>query len=365
MGNDMRDTRVLHVITEMATGGAESLVVEMARQGRQENWISGVASNGGRRVEDLAEMGIPHFDVPAPRRSIRGILSARSAVARGVRDFRPDVVVAHNVSATAVAWLARLKVPLVTVFHGVSGADYRIAARILSYASDHVVPVGDVIAERLKDAGLSRVEMSVIRNAVTRPRLLSRQAARESLNIPDDVPVAVCLARLEPQKRHDVLLDAWARLGGQGILLLAGDGSLRAKLEHQARRLEDRIRFLGNRSDVPTLLAAADISVLTSDWEGLPMAVLESLAAGRPVVATDVDGVREVLGAGGGRLVTPGDVGSVASALAEMLYGDTARKEAAEIGLSTIENLYNPEEMMKSYGRVVGHVLARNELCTQ
>jgi glycosyltransferase involved in cell wall biosynthesis len=361
----MRDIRVLHVITEMAVGGAESLVVEMARQGHHENWVSGVASNGGQRVGDLIEGGIPHFDVSAPRRSIRGVLSARSALARAVREFQPDVVVAHNVSATAVARLARPRVPLLTVFHGVSGTDYRNAARVLSFAADRVVAVGDIIAERLKDAGLSGAEMTVIRNAVSRPRPVCRQAARESLNIPANVPVAVCLARMEPQKRHDVLLDAWARLGGQEILLLAGDGSLRADLEFKAHNMGDRIRFLGNRSDVTTLLAAADISVLTSDWEGLPMAVLESLAAGRPVVATDVDGVREVLGMGGGRMVPPGDADSVANALAEMLYVEAARTEAAKTGLSTIEKLYDPREMMKNYGRVVGPMLGRKQLCTQ
>ena len=110
-----------------------------------------------------------------------------------------------------------------------------------------------------------------------------------------------------PQKRHDVLLDAWAQLTGGELLLLAGDGPERHDLEERARPLGDRVRFLGNRSDVSMLLAAADVTVLTSDWEGLPISILESLAAGRPVVATDVDGVREILGPGGGRLVPRGD----------------------------------------------------------
>jgi glycosyltransferase involved in cell wall biosynthesis len=360
----MPNIRLLHVIAEMGAGGAESLVVELAQRGVDAGWHTAVASNGGCRVQDLRAAGIAHFDVPAPRRSLRGVMAARSSLRSAMREFSPDVVVGHNVSASAVAWMSRPKVPLLTVFHGVAESDYRNAARILSFASDHVVAVGDVIASRLTAAGLSQVEVSVIRNAVTTPAAMSKADARRSLGLADDVPVALCLARMEPQKRHDVLLDAWATVGGEAVLLLAGDGSLRADLEEKARHAGDRVHFLGVRNDVPTLLAAADITVLTSDWEGLPMAVLESLAAARPVVATDVDGVREVLDSGAGRLVRPGDVGSVASGLKEMLHDEAARKKAAAIGLSTIKDAYNPNDMMTNYGHVLGRLLARKELCT-
>jgi len=179
-----------------------------------------------------------------------------------VTSFQPDIVVAHNVSATVVARICRPGVPVLTVFHGVSQADYRNAAWALRLASDRVVAVADVIANRLGNACQAGVETTVIRNAVTPGHVVDRETARKELNIPLDTPVALCLARMEPQKRHDVLLDAWARMPGNELLLIAGDGSRRAALEVAARPMGDRVRFLGNRSDVPTLLAAADVTVL-------------------------------------------------------------------------------------------------------
>jgi len=357
----MTGIRVMHVISEMGTGGAESLVMEMVRRGPQVGWESAVASGGGSRVSQLTAAGVPHFFVPVPRRSVRRVFGARMAVRRAVKSFNPDLVIAHNVSATGVTCSARLAVPLLTVFHGVSAPDYRNSARVLLLASDRIVAVGGLIADRLRKAGI-RVEVTVIRNAVTQPQPTCRSAAREVLNLPVDAPVALCLARMEPQKRHDLLLDAWSQLSGNEILLLAGDGSLRPNLEQRARNLGDRVRFLGTRSDVPTLLAAADVSVLTSDWEGLPMAILESLSAGRPVVATDVDGVREILAPGGGRLVPPGDARSVALALREMLYDEAARNEAASIGLSTIEQFYDPVRMMQCYDEVIRQMITTRDI---
>lgn len=358
----MSPLRVLHVISEMGTGGAESLVVELVSRGRAVGWDSAVASAGGSKAAGLIAAGVPHFAVPLTRRSVRGIARARTATAQAIAGFQPELLVAHNVSATFVTRITRPKVPVLTIFHGVAETDYRNAARALSRTSDHIVAVTQVIAARLVSAGLRRVEMTVIPNAVTPPPVVSRSAARESLGIPANAAVGLCLARMVPQKRHDILLDAWERLSGNEILLLAGEGPLRRELEDRARPLAGRVRFLGNRSDIPTLLAATDVTVLTSDWEGLPMAVLEALAAGRPVVATDVDGVREVLEPGGGRLVPPGDVGAVAAALHEMLHDGAARTAAAELGLATIEHSYNPTTMVDRYNEVVMKTLSRKEL---
>jgi glycosyltransferase involved in cell wall biosynthesis len=354
--------RVLHVITEMGTGGAESLVVELVRRGAEIGWDSAVASAGGSKADELLAAGVPHFVVPAARRRVRGILRARSATARAVTAFGPDIIVAHNVSASFVTWLARPQVPVLTVFHGVADADYRNAARVLSRTSDHVVAVAQVIANRLTAAGLRGVKTSVIPNAVTPGPLVSRVAARESLGLPDETLVGLCLARMVPQKRHDVLLKAWAQLPDNAILLLAGDGPLRDDLEGLARSMSHRVRFLGNRTDVSELLAAADLTVLTSDWEGLPMALLESLASGRPAVATDVDGVREILARGGGRLVPPGDVGGVVTALRELLQDTAARTQAAEAGLATIKEFYNPSSMVIHYDQTIAKTLRGKDL---
>jgi glycosyltransferase involved in cell wall biosynthesis len=354
----MSSVRVMHVISEMGTGGAEALVVEMARRGVDAGWHCAVASHGGRRVHELTETGVPHFEVAIARRTVRGFVAARMTTARALKSFNPDIVIAHNVSATLVTRLSRPRAPVLTIFHGVTPSDYRNAARILNFASDRVVVVSDAIGNRLQRAGLRGVDVTTIRNAVTSPVLKSRSEARAELNLRDDAPVALCLARMERPKRHDLLLDAWRHLAGEEILLLAGDGSQRAQLEQHAYPIRDRVRFLGNRSDVPTLLAAADVTVLISDSEGLPLAILESLAAGRPVVASDVGGVREILETGGGRCVPPGDVASITAALQEMLHDETARTEAAKSGLSVIRTFHDPAQMMNRYQELVCEMLA-------
>lgn len=346
--------RVLHLINEMGTGGAEALTMEMVRRGGDVGWTSAVASNGGYRAEQLGREGVALFHVPLAKRSWRGVLRARAAAARAVRSFEPDIIVAHGVSATVVAWLSPSSVPLVTVFHGVADSDYRASALILSAVGSQVVTVSEAISNRLRAAGLRRVDTVVIRNSISAPpsdRLADRAEARQLLGLDDETPVALCIARMEPQKRHDVLLDAWARLD-YGCLLLAGDGSRRPQLQAQAESLGCRVRFLGNRQDVPLLLAAADVTVLTSDWEGLPIAILESLAAGRPVVACDVDGVREVLGHGGGRLVSAGNAQAVADALNALLRDGQSREAEANLGRATLRRLFDPADMIEAYDQL-------------
>lgn len=349
--------RVLHVISEMGSGGAETLVAGMVTAGGHYGWTSAVASGGGHRADALRTVGVPLFPVPVARRSATGVARAAVAAARAVRHFGPDVVLAHNVSASLTArlttpWGGR---PLVTVFHGVAEADYPGAVRVLRRTSRTVITVATATAERLRAAGLDSPEPVVIPNAVfPRAATAGRAAVRAALGISPQVPVALCVARLERQKRHDVLLDAWALLDGDAVLLLAGDGSLRAELTHQVvtRGLMNRVRFLGNRDDVPDLLAATDVTVLTSDWEGMPVAVLESLAVGKPVVASDVDGVRTAVG-DGGIIVRRRDPVATASALRTLLFDADRHAAAAAAGLAAIRRDHDPHTLMSSYDEVL------------
>jgi len=345
--------RVMHVISEMGAGGAETLVAGMVARGEEYGWVSAVASGGGFRADALAAAGTPTFPVPLARRSKAGVLKAAWATRRAIARFRPDVVLAHNVGASLVARLALVpgRRP-VTVFHGVADDDYPAAARILCRTSEVVVAVSEATAEKVTTSGLQRPV--VIPNAVfPRPPVFGRAEIRASLGVPSRTPVALCLARLEPQKRHDVLLDAWAAVDGDAVLWLAGDGSLRPELERRAAALGRRVEFLGTRADVPDLLAAADVTVLTSDWEGLPLAVLESMAAGRPVVATDVGGIGGVLAGGGGIVVPPADPAATAAALNTLLFDSAARETAAAEGIRVVERDYDPHPLMKSYDELL------------
>jgi glycosyltransferase involved in cell wall biosynthesis len=122
--------------------------------------------------------------------------------------------------------------------------------------------------------------------------------------------------------------------------------------------LGERVRLLGVRDDVPRLLAACDLSTLASDWEGLPVAVLESMAAGRPVVATAVDGVAEAVGHGGGVLVPPGQPAALAVAL-DSLLGDLDRcHDEGVAAQQVIADHYDPRRLMAGYDQLLRSLLS-------
>jgi glycosyltransferase involved in cell wall biosynthesis len=152
----------------------------------------------------------------------------------------------------------------------------------------------------------------------------ARARIRAALGVSDG-PVLLSVARLDEQKGHRYLLDAVSRLSARWpalVLLLAGEGPLEPILREQAARLgiERRVRFLGYRADIPELLHAADVVVLASLYEGLPLVAIETLAAERPLVATAVDGTPEVvIDAETGLLTAPGDAAALAAALERML----------------------------------------------
>lgn len=158
-----------------------------------------------------------------------------------------------------------------------------------------------------------------------------RVATRAAIGLGDADFTLLVAGRLGPQKNHAVLFEALAKV--PATLLVAGDGPLRAELQQRAAPLGDRVRFLGARDDVPALLAAADALVLASAWEGNPLVVMEAMAAGRPVVATRVGCVPELVVEGTGILVAPGDVEALTAALSRLVAapGDAAAMGAAAL----------------------------------
>ena len=191
---------------------------------------------------------------------------------------------------------------------------------------DHVICVSDAAASTFRAAGIDPAKLSVIRNGL--PVQAARQArhdTRRSLGFDEQCPVIVTTARLTPQKDHATLIGALpavlARHPACRIWLI-GTGPQEDLLKEQALALgvSDAISFMGYRADVPDLLAAADLFVLPSRFEGLPLAMLEAMAHGLPVVATRVGGTDEVLLDGvTGRFVEPGDPETLAVAIGDVL----------------------------------------------
>jgi glycosyltransferase involved in cell wall biosynthesis len=344
--------KVLHVIPSVELGGAERLLVELAQGQLSRGDDVTVASSGGRLEQDLQSVGARTIRIPLRERSLLTTLRASAALAR--RSLRPDVVHSHNVRAAVAAKLSvsrpRSGIPHVVTVHGISHGDSRLSARLLSVVADAVVAVAEAEARQLRSTGL-RIPVRVIPNAVSPPTSRDRTESRRRLDIDPDVPVALCIARLAPLKRHDLLLDAWSRLPAPTTLLCAGEGSLMHALEQQAARLgiSDRVRFLGPRADIDWLLAASDLVTLASDREGLPMSVIEAMTAGVPVVATRVGGLAEIVVPGAGLLVPPGDATALAGALSVMLSDHEWRRSASEVARSHAREQHSVDALVASY----------------
>jgi len=186
-----------------------------------------------------------------------------------------------------------------------------------------------------------------------------RAAARESLGLPPGAPVVGLIGNLKPQKAPLDFVELAARVAArspEARFFLAGDGELRAEVERRIARcgLDGRLTLLGWRHDVPALLGALDVLVLTSAWEGLPRVCPQAMAAGRPIVATAVDGVPEAVQHGrNGLLFPPGDVETGAAHVLALLadpalrrrMGDAGRANAGEFAadrmIAELERLYS------------------------
>ncbi|WP_298886567.1 alpha/beta hydrolase fold domain-containing protein [uncultured Serinicoccus sp.] len=261
-----------------------------------------------------------------------------------------QVVHAHGVRAGAAAALAvgggrSRRVPLVVTSHNgppegrAASWTYASLEALVCRRADLVLGVSSDLVERARRRGARGARLAVVPSSAAVPATCAQreQAARElraELGVPDGAGLVLTAGRLARQKRVDLLLDAYrrlrddARFGSPPVLAVVGEGPLAGALREQAERGGGDVHFLGHRQDVPRLLAGADVVVSSADWEGQPLVLQEALAAGAPVVATDVGGTSDLLG-GAGVLVPPGSSAALADAVAGLLLDPGARADLA------------------------------------
>jgi glycosyltransferase involved in cell wall biosynthesis len=223
---------------------------------------------------------------------------------------------------------------------------------------DHYVAVSKANARYLvEQKGLPAEKIVVIHNGCDLKRVEPFQPAptglRSSLAFGEDDPVLIVIGRLEPQKGHAVLLQALVAVHREfpSVRLVAvGEGSLRRELENLAGALglQDSVRFVGYQANVQDWLRLADASVLPSFYEGLPIVAIESLAAGKPMVATAVDGTPEVVLQGLTGLTVPaGDAPRLAAAIAEILRSPELRRNLGRRGRQWVEEHFSQESQIR------------------
>ncbi len=369
----MSALRILHAIETPGTGGAERVLVDVARSLSPSFQSLGLGLVDGWTTRQLAAQGISTTVLPL-KRSFD--LSWPARFAKLLRQARIDVVHCHEFTTTCYAALgcALASVPLIATVHGKNywpdRAYRRAALRWAMRRSSAFVAVSNDLRSHMVDTlGVARERITVVPNGIDLDRFRPDSAppaltrARHGAGA-DDV-IIICVGALEPVKAHDVLFDAIATVRGEVPnvkLWLVGEGYLRESLEQRAAALGlgDVVRFLGWQTDVHALIGAADISVLASHSEGMPLAVIESMACARPVVATRVGGTGECVEDGvTGMLVPPGTSAPLASALLSLVRNAELRARFARAGFETARQRFSLRQMVTRYEELYRDAMAR------
>nr|WP_281497539.1 glycosyltransferase family 4 protein [Ornithinimicrobium sp. F0845] len=272
-----------------------------------------------------------------------------------LREIMPDVDVvhAHGVRAGALSVLARDdgSTPLVVTTHN-NAPEGRLAAvvhwnldRVVCRGADLVLGVSQDLIETARDRGARDVAPAIV-PAVRAEATRDQDAVRRDLGLVGDTLLVVAVGRLAPQKGFDRLLDALDAAGTtaqDAQVVIAGEGPQAQALQRRIDRSGLPVRLLGHRTDVPDLLAAADVAVSAARWEGQPVWLQEALSVGAPVVATDVGGTGEVLD-GAGLLVPGDDLEALGAALTAVLADDILRADLRERALARAADLPTPED---------------------
>ena len=371
--------RVLRIISRMNVGGPALhalLLNERLDPARYDSRL--VAGQVGDAEGDYLTLhgAEPErfVSLPALGREVEGWRdwSAFWALVRLMRSFRPHVVHTHTSKAGALGRIAATlcRVPVVVhTYHGhvfdayFSPLKTRLvvaAERVLARGASALVAVTARVRRDVLARGIGGDDQVVVVSLgldldplVAAPA--RRGEMRRELGLPPDAPLVGIVARLAPVKAHEVFLaaaKAMAPVRPDIVFLIVGDGERRAELETAARAsgLGDRVRFLGWRADLDRLYADLDIVVLTSKNEGSPVALIEAMAAGRPVVSTRAGGVEDVVTDGETGVVVPiGDAPAVARAVVDLLEDPSRAARLGAAGRASVVARFGS-------GRLVGDI---------
>jgi glycosyltransferase involved in cell wall biosynthesis len=379
--------KVAMVATRMDVGGVPDHLLTLIHELKPRFDITLVTGDVDRfNGTALADLAIPVIRLDSFRRLPDLLRDPRLVLqlARIFREGRYDIVHTHmSKAALAGALAARLVWPrprLVNTAHNLGSialnqpvlrwAYSQYDRLLLGGMTDKVIVVSDAIHEKVKDLGIippSRLHS--IQNGIHTAKFAvegdaSRRVREEFGIAPEDVMI-VTLARLVWFKGVDMLIDATEILGAthpNAKVVICGDGVLREKLEARARAkgLDGRFFFAGIRRDIPEVLAAADIFALPSVSEGLPIAILEAMAAGLPLVCTAVDGVPEVVLHEKVGLLSPArDPAAFAKNLAALVADPAKRETFGNAARDRVQTAFSADRMARQTAAVYEDMLRR------
>lgn len=333
----MTKKRILILITRSEPGGAQSHVLELLHGLNDKYELIMATGEEGFLLEQAQKIGIESYLLPSLKRNVS--LSNDKTAYREIRkillDAKPDLVHTHSSKAGILGRLAAHRLGLKNVFtaHGWAFADGTPWTRKLigiptekmaAKWCDRIITVSH--ADKLlaiKYHIAPREKITVIHNGIAD---ISSDLVAKPVN---SIPVLTMVARVAPPKNFIVLLDALASIDRKYILRIVGDGPELYHVQEHAQELgiESNIDFMGSRNDVPEILSSSDIFILSSDWEGFPISIIEAMRAGLPVIASRVGGISEAVIEGrNGYLVPRNDADALAESI-KRLITDAGKRE--------------------------------------
>jgi len=369
--------RVLHLIKATQIGGAERhllwLLPALRRAGVDARLL--VLIEAGHPMDDLARLAEAD-SIPLERLGIaRGFdLTLVGRLRDRLRLMQPDLLHTHLIHADLYGRLAASRLPLVMTRHNDDAFRHKPALRLLNRWLWARAKGGIVISQHLRRfaiqvEGAPASKLSVVPYGIRHTPLTQgqidqrRRALRQELRLGDEALIVGLVGRLTAQKGFDVGLQAFARLAQdfpQAHIALVGDGELHQDLLRQSRGLglANRAHFLGWRADASALMAAFDVFLMPSRWEGFGLVLLEAMAARLPIVATRSSAIPEVIiDQQNGFLAEPGDHEGLALALAALLADRSLRLHMGLIGEDRLETAFSLDAMTQATLAVYQQVL--------
>ena len=373
---------VLHLRNTITDGGVEKMLLNWCNHldgTRLRFSIVGFANPGdpeARLLNRAEALQVPTFRLPWGRR--KRLLAAVDNLVRIIQSTKASIVHSHDAKSNVVASLAQLRtgVPVVGSAYAWFGSRSVFRVRFYEWLDVHmlrrfqaVMAVSESLKRESVELGLDPQRLVLIRSGVdyeSLQQIPDRSAVRRSLGLaPQDI-VFGNLARLWPEKGHNHLLDAFRIVVNHhpsAKLVIIGTGPLEDRIRAQAKDLgiESSVVLPGFPDHIADLIHILDVQVHSSLYEGLPMAVLQGMAAGLPIVSTDVGGIREVLTHGKTGIIVPaGDCARLASAMLEVIQDPTAARRMGETARRFVREHYSMETTMKDLEAAYYRVCADN-----
>lgn len=367
--------RILYIITQGILGGAQTHIRHLCENLKEDFEVHVAVGVHGPLVENLSEEGVAVHVVTSLVRPISLFkdIDGFRELKMLIKSVKPDLISTHSSKAGVLGRLAAKTcgIPVIFTAHGWAFTEgvpttkrnmYIWAERFAAKWADKIICVSDNDRKLALDYGVATEDhLITIHNGMP----FISGTFNNNKGEEDKTVEFIMVARFSEPKDHQLLLHAIQQINSQNdyTFSLVGDGELLEKTRNLCFQLniEEKVRFLGSRQDVPELLAGADVFVLTSNWEGLPRSIIEAMRAELPVIASDVGGVSELVEEGvTGYLVPRGDAETLRARLEILIDNPELRQQMGMAGYERFIEKFTFDRMLKETVKVYEEVLQKH-----